>query len=505
VAVPLNVVYEPGTKKVRSATVSLSVADKIDVQDWELEIRDKSGRVVRVIKGSGVPPAFVTWDGKDALGAAMDDADEVNYQLNIKTGSGLRSSGPSFAMEGSLQAAGLEPAPMAESQALVVPVMDAEGKATQLELRPPSVPGETQRWEVVIQNDAGETLKTISGVGPLPTNLTWDGKDDGGQKALNQSGLRVRFNAWDTDNRLNSVDQGLDAGLQPVEEAESALPRLGLKLPAFREGGPTLALILSDATLAFLPEPTPEPTPSGAVTPPPSPSPTPCPVPTHTATPQPTRTPTSVPTEPPTAVPTRLPTERPTAVPTASPIPAPTAPPTPVPTPRPTQAPDTGAWRSPAAKAGPAEAAALGAGLSRSSYLDSADRLPPVFMTLDQAEGRHRAKASGGDRGPRRRRLPASIGGVIDVFVPGSAELDLAKADKLQAFFWRLSGYRTRRIQLTGLVGEDEPGGEGLSRDRARAFSRWMVEDGGFNGEFILKVDGQRGPEKGVRVEVLRR
>jgi hypothetical protein len=148
------------------------------------------------------------------------------------------------------------------------------------------------------------------------------------------------------------------------------------------------------------------------------------------------------------------------------------------------------------------EAAGIGAGLSRSNYLKSADLLPPVFMTREQAEGpRKRSAASPG----ARHRPVASINGVLDVFLPDSAGIDPAKEKDLQAFFWRLNAFRQRRILLTGLIGSKESGGEELSRQRVRELSRLMVEEGGFEGEFILKVNGERGALKGVKIEVLRR
>jgi hypothetical protein len=181
----------------------------------------------------------------------------------------------------------------------------------------------------------------------------------------------------------------------------------------------------------------------------------------------------------PTPAPTRLPTPRPTAVPTALP--------TAVPTPRPQSR---------------AEAPSIASGLSHASYLANPDLLPPAIMTREQAEGpqAHRPSNPGGPA------LPAAIDGILDVFQFNSAELDTEHAaDRLQAFYWRLKGYQSRRILLTGLLKTGETGGESLSRERVRVLSQRMVQEGGFQGEFILKVDPTPGPRKGVRVEVLRR
>jgi len=123
-------------------------------------------------------------------------------------------------------------------------------------------------------------------------------------------------------------------------------------------------------------------------------------------------------------------------------------------------------------------------------------------MTREQAEGPQAPVSYSGGGG----HLPASIDGVLDVFAFNSADVDEARyADKLQAFYWRLKRYQRRRLLLTGLLQRGETGGEALSRSRVREISRRLVEEGGFEGEFILKVDAQPGPRKGVRIEVLQR
>ena len=515
VVVPLSVVYEPGTHKVKSATISLAFqGDTQTAQSWELEVRDpSSGRLLRTLRGNGVPPALVTWDGKDALGLAISNADQVSYRLKLKTTTGDQLSKEAFNLDATVAKSGLEMlATGPQQQVLVVPVLDKDGKVVQLSLRPPKVPPVTLRWEILIQSSDNQTLHRLSGTGPFPTEVTWDGTDASGRRLLDQPGLKVRFNAYDTEGRLNSVEQALDSGLQPIQEKEAPLPRLGLRIPAFREGGPQLAMFLSDRSLERLVQegearPTPEP--GLGLSPAPSPGATP---PTEQAVASATPTPTAVAvaeagnltatvTEAPTPAmvvihlhmpsPTPRPTPSPTnsPSPTAIPSPAPVEAPTPVPTPL------------------AAEPHALASGLSTAGFMPDLEKLPPAIMTRSQAEalgGRRRSPGTVFYGHPTR--LPSSIDGVLDVFKPDSAEVDeAAYADKLQAFYWRLTAYKNRRIQLTGLVGNSEDGGEELSRQRVREFSQRMVEEGGFEGEFILKVDGRPGKRKGVLVEVLSR
>ena len=488
-AVPLQVVFEPGTKKVKSARISLNVEGAGESsQEWELEIRDKNGNIVRVLRGTGIPPAFVTWDGKDALGQSIDDGDQVSYRLNIKTASGIRTSKDAFATEATLNTEGLSELsiPTSGEGALVVPVMGADGKASQLLLRPPTMPGETQHWEIVIQDADGNTLKKLEGTGALPSELLWDGTDDKGQRISEKAGLRIRFNAFDRSGNLSSVDQQVDGGLQPIssDEAEEAIPRLGLRMPALREGGPALEMLLSDSTLKPLKIPV-----EGA----PEPTPKPTKAPTAMPTAKPTKVPTLVPTAAPTAIPTAVPTPPPTAIPTVEATPIPTEIlPTPIPSPMPKAE---------------AETRPLLAGLQSARFLDDPSALPPAIMTRDQAAARGpRPAPSARPRPSQPSTLRATVAGVLDVFKPGTAVVDEAKyGDKLQAFYWRLQSYKRRRLQLTGLIKDGENGGEALSRERAREISRRMVEEGGFDGEFILRVDGKPGAEGGVRVEILSR
>jgi len=152
-----------------------------------------------------------------------------------------------------------------------------------------------------------------------------------------------------------------------------------------------------------------------------------------------------------------------------------------------------------------AEPKALAAGLSTARFMSNLDDLPPAMMTRDQAAALGPQQPSHGHHG-HRTLLPSTIDGVLDVFQMNSAVVDESRyADKLEAFYWRLKAYRNRRLLLTGLIMHGEKGGEELSRQRVRELSQRLVEEGDFEGEFILKVDGNPGDRKGVLIEVLNR
>lgn len=67
----------------RSVTkFNLQARTKADVTTWRLEIFDKSNNVVRSFGGSGVPPAHLMWDGKDATGLPLPDG-EYRYTFIV--------------------------------------------------------------------------------------------------------------------------------------------------------------------------------------------------------------------------------------------------------------------------------------------------------------------------------------------------------------------------------------------------------------------------------------
>jgi outer membrane protein OmpA-like peptidoglycan-associated protein len=72
--------------KVEEARIALAEGPT-DALDWTLELTDPSGKIVRTLKGHGLLPPGVDWDGKDEAGDPVD-ADGLSYVLRVTRASG---------------------------------------------------------------------------------------------------------------------------------------------------------------------------------------------------------------------------------------------------------------------------------------------------------------------------------------------------------------------------------------------------------------------------------
>jgi len=72
--------------QVEEARIALAEGPT-DALDWSLELTDPSGKIVRTIKGHGLLPPGVDWDGRDEAGAPVD-ADGLSYVLRVTRASG---------------------------------------------------------------------------------------------------------------------------------------------------------------------------------------------------------------------------------------------------------------------------------------------------------------------------------------------------------------------------------------------------------------------------------
>ena len=69
------------TGSLKEATFALKPQARLDIKSWTLDIADRQGRVVQSYKGNGVPPARITWDGKDASGNVVPAGIFAVYKL----------------------------------------------------------------------------------------------------------------------------------------------------------------------------------------------------------------------------------------------------------------------------------------------------------------------------------------------------------------------------------------------------------------------------------------
>ncbi|MEW6516768.1 MAG: PorV/PorQ family protein [candidate division FCPU426 bacterium] len=143
------------------------------VREWDFEIRDSEGQLVRTISGTGKPPEYVKWDGRNQAGDAIVAKD--TYHFVFKAGQqavaamDLPTVRPSFKLDVS-QHRDLEPE-----------------VRFSLNNRP-----EVTKWSLAIVNEKTEqTLHVLSAAGQLPEQIIWDGRDEKG--ALVDTGLPLRY------------------------------------------------------------------------------------------------------------------------------------------------------------------------------------------------------------------------------------------------------------------------------------------------------------------------
>ncbi len=79
-----DIAVDPNTGNIKRARLSLETPDRRDVKSWRLDIRDKQGNLVRTLEGQGDPPRELIWDGKDALGLAVQFDEGLVYRLSLR-------------------------------------------------------------------------------------------------------------------------------------------------------------------------------------------------------------------------------------------------------------------------------------------------------------------------------------------------------------------------------------------------------------------------------------
>jgi len=79
-------IFSPvGIKK--TTTISIYAMTKYDITEWELDIINEDGDVVRTYSGEDKPPTSVMWDGKDDRGLPVSDGEYV-CQMKVKDKNG---------------------------------------------------------------------------------------------------------------------------------------------------------------------------------------------------------------------------------------------------------------------------------------------------------------------------------------------------------------------------------------------------------------------------------
>jgi OOP family OmpA-OmpF porin len=166
-----------------------------DAQDWTLELKDRKGKVVKTLRGAGLVPSSVVWDGKDDAGQPVE-ASGVNYVLRATHGSGiviehkgLLAPSADLGLDDTL--AGPDRGDFSTRSAALASVVKPKVRlkgagelavsSADFDLSGLSGVAKASSWEVRIVDTAGRTVRTIAGKGRPPKSVRWEGTDDLGK------------------------------------------------------------------------------------------------------------------------------------------------------------------------------------------------------------------------------------------------------------------------------------------------------------------------------------
>jgi flagellar hook assembly protein FlgD len=217
-----KVLKDPRTGKIHRATIGL-VADE-DVRDWNMQITDKQGRVIRTFKGKGAVPPSLSWDGKSDQGKLMD-GEGLSYVLRTVSHAGtekrrhelLGLGGPAAAALGAMDDSGVAADDFGLRQdgkpgkaSRVKPALKGSGEfeiqGAEFDLS--DVPKDAGAWELRIVDDQGKVVKKFSGQGKPPQSLKWGGSNDLGAPV--DMGLGGSFVLRVEDSSGRSSERGAD-------------------------------------------------------------------------------------------------------------------------------------------------------------------------------------------------------------------------------------------------------------------------------------------------------
>ena len=181
------------------------------ITSYRVEVLDAGGRAIRTWEGRGVPPASVSWNGRDNNGASAADGVytagiELRYvQGNQPSARSLPFTLDTQAPRGELSAPFTLFSPNGDGKRDLIPfVLSTDG---------------SDEWEAVIHGEGNRPVRTWNWTGPAPS-LIWDGTDQAGNSAPD--------GAYRLD--LRSTDEGGNSTLMHIAGIvlDSRIPRVFL-------------------------------------------------------------------------------------------------------------------------------------------------------------------------------------------------------------------------------------------------------------------------------------
>lgn len=180
---------------------------KDDVIDWQLEVVNEEGTAGRSMAGKGMPPGMIVFDGKDGKGQRLTDGFYLGL-LSVLYGNGDNptAASPVFQIDTTMPRAALS-----ASHLIFSP--DGDGRKDTLAIR--QFTSVEKLWTAEVVNAANQPVKKASWQGTR-LEVTWDGRDDGGQKVPDGS-YTYRISSTDEAENTNTIElKGIRVDTRPT-------------------------------------------------------------------------------------------------------------------------------------------------------------------------------------------------------------------------------------------------------------------------------------------------
>lgn len=191
---------------------------------WQVVIRDRSGRALRHIDGAESLPLIVPWDGRDDQRQTADREGYYTYVFRITDRSGYIA-----------EARG-EILPVSVTQLPQLKVLPRDIFAGKVSIAPKDGV-EVKEWKIAVVSPEGKVMKQYQGIGAIPKDFAWDGTDQENRRLSVQEGyyflMQIKDEAGNQVLTTAPLVQ-VDAHSKAFTSAAMALPEevpFHLKLP----------------------------------------------------------------------------------------------------------------------------------------------------------------------------------------------------------------------------------------------------------------------------------
>jgi len=163
------------------------------VNKWEVLIQNTQAQVIRKLQGEKELPLSIVWDGLDSLGSRVDMEATYYYQLKV------------WDRQGYTAWARGEILPISITALPKLKVLPRDIFAGKVSFMPKDV-GEVQEWSIDIVSADGTILKKYQGMGMIPKDFAWDGRDEQNRMVAVKSGYHFVLRVKDkSDNEMKSI------------------------------------------------------------------------------------------------------------------------------------------------------------------------------------------------------------------------------------------------------------------------------------------------------------